>query len=178
MLSRVQLFVTLWTAAHQAPLSTGFPRQEYWSGLLFPSPEDHPNPGLKPGLLRWQVDLPGKPYSELAQHLAHWELHKCELLLPWWWWWCGGIEYIFAVSFGSKILILNEMKVICSQDLVLGFVNNLPERVRVVYVFLGPHSTSGLTLSPCWPCAFSFSSQTSQGAIPSSFLVLLGCSCL
>ena len=37
MLSHVQLFVTLWTVAHQAPLSMGFPRQEYWSGLSFPS---------------------------------------------------------------------------------------------------------------------------------------------
>ena len=37
-LSRVQLLATPWTAAHQAPLSTGFSRQEYWSGLLFPSP--------------------------------------------------------------------------------------------------------------------------------------------
>ena len=36
--SRVQLCATLWTAAHQAPLSTGFFRQEYWSGLTFPSP--------------------------------------------------------------------------------------------------------------------------------------------
>ena len=35
--SRVRLYVTLWTAAHQAPLSTGFSRQEYWSGLPFPS---------------------------------------------------------------------------------------------------------------------------------------------
>ena len=37
-LSHVQLFVTVWTAAPQAPLSMGFSRQEYWSGLLFPSP--------------------------------------------------------------------------------------------------------------------------------------------
>ena len=37
-LSRVQLFATLWTVAHQAPPSTGFSRQEYWSGLPFPSP--------------------------------------------------------------------------------------------------------------------------------------------
>ena len=47
--SRVQLFVTLWTIAHQAPLSMGFPRQEYWSGLLFLSPGDLPDlPGIKP----------------------------------------------------------------------------------------------------------------------------------
>ena len=41
---------TLWTAAHQAPPSTGFSRQEYWSGLPFPSPGDLPNPGSNPGL--------------------------------------------------------------------------------------------------------------------------------
>ena len=44
----VQLFVTLWTVAHQAPLSTGFSRQEYWSGLLCPPPEDLSNPGIDP----------------------------------------------------------------------------------------------------------------------------------
>ena len=47
-LSRVQLFVTPWTVAHQAPLSMGFPRQEYCSGLLFPSPGDLLNPGMEP----------------------------------------------------------------------------------------------------------------------------------
>ena len=51
-LDRVQLFVTLWTSAHQAPLPMGFPRQEYWSGLSFPSPGDLPDPGIKPVLLR------------------------------------------------------------------------------------------------------------------------------
>ena len=46
--SRVQLFVTLWAAALQAPLSMGFSRQAYWSGLPFPSPGDLPDPGTKP----------------------------------------------------------------------------------------------------------------------------------
>ena len=46
--SCVQLFATLWTVAHQAPLSMGFPRQEYWSGLPFPSPGDLPNSGIEP----------------------------------------------------------------------------------------------------------------------------------
>ena len=41
--------VTLWTVARQAPLSVGFPRQEYWSGLPFPSLGDLPTPGIKPG---------------------------------------------------------------------------------------------------------------------------------
>ena len=43
--SHVGLFVTPWTVAHHAPLSMGFSRQEYWSGLPFPSPEDLPNSG-------------------------------------------------------------------------------------------------------------------------------------
>ena len=46
--SHVQLFMTPWTVAHQAPLSVGFSRQEYWSGLPFPSPGDLPNPGIEP----------------------------------------------------------------------------------------------------------------------------------
>ena len=47
-LSRVQLFATLWTIAHQAPLSMGFSRQEYRSRLPFPSPGDLPNSGIEP----------------------------------------------------------------------------------------------------------------------------------
>ena len=46
---------TLWTVAHQAPLSMGFPRQEYWSRLLVPSPGDLPDPGIEsesPALVR------------------------------------------------------------------------------------------------------------------------------
>ena len=46
--SRVRLFVTLWTVAHQAPLSLGFSRQEYWSGLPCPSPGDLPDPRIEP----------------------------------------------------------------------------------------------------------------------------------
>ena len=41
-------FATPWTVVHQAPLSMGFPRQEYWSRLPFPSPGDHPYPGIEP----------------------------------------------------------------------------------------------------------------------------------
>ena len=44
----VLLFVTPWTVAHQSLLSIGFSRQEYWSGLPFPSPGDLPDPGIKP----------------------------------------------------------------------------------------------------------------------------------
>ena len=46
--SRVWLFVTPWTVAHRTPLSMGFSRQEYWSGVPFPSPGDLPDPGIEP----------------------------------------------------------------------------------------------------------------------------------
>ena len=62
-------FVTPWTVAHQAHLSMEFPRQEYWSGLPFPSPGDLPDPWIKPASSAWQVDsLPlshlGSPFLE------------------------------------------------------------------------------------------------------------------
>ena len=55
-LSRVRLFVTPWTVAHQAPLSMGFSRQEYWSGLPFPYLGDLPDPGIKAGSFASQAD--------------------------------------------------------------------------------------------------------------------------
>ena len=61
-LSHVWLFVTPWTVARQVSLSMGFSRQEYWSGLPFPSPGDHPDPGIKPGSAALQADsLPSEP---------------------------------------------------------------------------------------------------------------------
>ena len=48
LLSHVQLFVTPWTVSYRAPPSMGFSRQEYSSGVPFPSPEDLPNPGIEP----------------------------------------------------------------------------------------------------------------------------------
>ena len=49
--SCIRLFVTPWTVARQTPLSMGFSRQEYWSGLPFLSPGDLPYPGIEPGSL-------------------------------------------------------------------------------------------------------------------------------
>ena len=48
LLSRIRLFVTLWTVARQAPFSMAFPRQEPWNGLSFPSPRDLLDPGMEP----------------------------------------------------------------------------------------------------------------------------------
>ena len=79
------LFMTPWTVAHQAPLSMGFPRQEYWSGLPFPPPGDLPNPGIEPESPSLQADSSpteppeNPPYVGISlppgvhslQHLAH-----------------------------------------------------------------------------------------------------------
>ena len=77
---------TPWTVACQAPLLMGFPRQEYWSELPFPSPEDLPDPGIKPVSPALQADSlstepPGKPITniiivEMFEMLQ--ELTKCE----------------------------------------------------------------------------------------------------
>ena len=60
--SHVRLSATPWTVAHRAPLPLGFSRQEYWSGLQFPSPEDLPDPGIEPGSSTLRADaLPSEP---------------------------------------------------------------------------------------------------------------------
>ena len=84
------------TVAHQAPLSLGFPRQEYWNGLPFPSPGDLPDPGIEPAFLaflHWQLDSlptkppPGKPfyilyvYSNIPNNSLNNNCHKIKLFL-------------------------------------------------------------------------------------------------
>ena len=56
LLSHARLFATPWTVAHQAPLSIGFSRQEFWSGLPFPSPGDLPHPETESVSPAWQAD--------------------------------------------------------------------------------------------------------------------------
>ena len=74
--SRVRLCATPWTVAYQFPLSMGFSRQEYWSGLQFPSPEDLPNPGIKPVSPTLLLLLPSRfsrvRLCETPQTAAHW----------------------------------------------------------------------------------------------------------
>ena len=66
-LSCVRLFATPWTVAYQDPRSMGFSRQEYWSGLPFPSPGDLPNPEIKPRPPSLQADsLPSDPLVGLG----------------------------------------------------------------------------------------------------------------
>ena len=77
LLGHVQLLVTLWTIVRQVPLSMGFLRQEYWSGLPFPPPGDLPNPGIKPTSLVFPAlgggffttVPPGKPTKSTRGHI-------------------------------------------------------------------------------------------------------------
>ena len=96
-LSCVQLFATPWTVAYQAPPSMGFSRQEYWSGLPFPSPEDLPDPGIEPRSPTLQADSlqskpPGKPkntgvgslsllYGNFLTQESNWGLLHCRRIL-------------------------------------------------------------------------------------------------
>ena len=79
LLSRVRLFATPRTVAYQAPLSIGFSRQGYWSGLPFPSPRDHPKTGIEPGSPALQADtLSSEPPEKpgFLEGISH------ELFLP------------------------------------------------------------------------------------------------
>ena len=76
-LSCVRLFATPWTVAYQAPPSRGFSRQEYWSGLPFPSPGDLPDPGIEPRSPALEADAltsepPGKPIHKV---------YKCQFIM-------------------------------------------------------------------------------------------------
>ena len=68
-LRRVWLFVTLWTVTHQAPLSMGFSRQKYWSGLPFPSPRYLPDPGIEPRSPALQADSLSSSAASAAKSL-------------------------------------------------------------------------------------------------------------
>ena len=85
-LSHVWLFATPWTVAYQVPPSMGFSRQEYWSGLPFPSPGDLTDPGIKPGSPAFQADAltsepPGKPSKESKfAHPSFWSIQPLSRL--------------------------------------------------------------------------------------------------
>ena len=87
-LSHVQLFGNPWTVAYQAPPSMGFSRQEYWSGLPFPSPGDVPDPGIKLRSPAFQADAltsepPGKQsYGCCSSQVWMWDLDHKESWAP------------------------------------------------------------------------------------------------
>ena len=113
--SRVQLFATLWTIAHQAPLSMGFSRQEYWSGFPFPSPGDlYPGsrvPALAGGFFTtgatwWQwIAMSFNLYSGIFLKPLFWPLDISHFVSIW---------YCFVTGFSLFILCLNAAKgIVC-----------------------------------------------------------------
>ena len=89
--SGVQLFVTPWTVACQAPLSMGFSSQEYWSGLPFPSPGDLPNPRIEPR-------SPARDFHFLLQGIFQTQVSNLYLLLVRW------IHYPWTTSEAHSLL--------------------------------------------------------------------------
>ena len=85
-------FATLWAVAHQAALSMGFSRQEYWRGLPFPPPGNVPMQGSNPHLLHWQVN------SLPLCHLGSPPLHSEESHLTKPWWYLPVFTYFFALK--------------------------------------------------------------------------------
>ena len=77
----VQFFATVWTVAHQAPLSLGFPTQEHWSGLPFPSAGHLPDPGIKPLSLK-SLALSGGFFSTSANRKALIGITECKSSFP------------------------------------------------------------------------------------------------
>ena len=112
-LSCVRLFATPWTIAYQAPQSMEFSRQEYWSGLPFPSPGDLPDPGIEPGSPTLWADAllsepPGKPLSSSRNlqtewtsnvwNLDNWTLWNRFLCYPSQWQWLAVNQINYGTS--------------------------------------------------------------------------------
>ena len=108
LLNHVQLFVTPWTVAYQAPQSMQFSRQEYWSGLPFPSPGDLPNPGMEPWPPALQAaalpsEPPGKPQDGSEEPP---NIKKALFVLSWWFIILTPVPVLGATFLGAAVLFL------------------------------------------------------------------------
>ena len=144
-LNHVWLSVILWTAVCQAPPSMGFPRQDFWSGLPFPSPGDLPDLGIEPGSPAWQADTspsepPGKPWATLLT-----QAERFQLLVDCFW--DLNVPCILCLAKIKLDLIYN----LCSlhNDKILPLSQRVLEDTRV-----GRGSASWLQV-PLWVCSCS-----------------------
>ena len=138
-LSRVRLYATSWTVACQAPPSMGFSRQEYWSGLPFPSPRDLPDPGNEPRFPPLRADSllsepPGKPYNNLkkksskASILWHSAFFMAQLSYPYTT--TGKIIAVTIWTFAGKVMSL-------LFNMLSKFVILMGRIVKKLWVYLG-----------------------------------------
>ena len=148
---RPNSFATQWTVAHQAPLSMGFSRPEYWSALPFPSPGDLPDPGLKPTSPALEVDSlppesPGKPSS----------FHYTCCFFPW-----TFITFVFPVLDWPHFMPLNQ-----GNDILFYSVKNGKQLSKC------PHGVfQSLQLSFVLCCFYSPTKHTPSFFISSFFIV-------
>ena len=109
--SCVHLFVTLWTAAHQAPLSMRFFRQDYWSGLPFPTPGDLPNPGMEPtNILKREREL---SWSQ-TEHRNWWRSSRVDFLSQFWLFSDSGRTSSWATKGSNWIIFPQRVGSLCS----------------------------------------------------------------
>ena len=151
VLNRVQLFSTSWTVALQAPLSMGFSRQEYWGGLLFPSPKDLSDPGIKPTSPALPAlagrflttEPPGKPGKMLILAWIY------QLLRIWGTLWCFTYTYYQCIISRSKQKMERKAQFECKDfiieldDKALCFLKNMTNifgcAKRMRYASISPY---------------------------------------
>ena len=163
LLSRVQLIAIPWTVACQVPLSMGFSRQEYWSGLPFPSLGDLPNPGIEPWSPALQADaLPSEPPTPRAcvgLVIVVVQSLSCVQLFATTWIAACLTSLSFTISWSLLKLMSTEL-VMPSDHLILCcpllFLPSIFPRMRVF--------SNELALRIRWPkyCSFSFSISPSN----------------
>ena len=116
LLSHVRLFVTPWTVAYQAPPSMEISRQEYWSGLPFPSPGDLPDPGIEPRSPTLQADaLPSEPPGKPIQGVLSLKQHYLGNIFGLW---QVFISFIWLPSV-SFLLFINHTNVPDNRDILI-----------------------------------------------------------
>ena len=142
-------FVALWTVAPQDPLSVGFPRQDYWSGLPFPPPEDLPHPGIEPmspaltGVFFITVP-PGKILAKCSHLLCPGSFLPC------------GIRRVFRLLWKFKLLVMIVFLCCAGLEALLVFLL-LKGIISFLFFFkLLEYYSAGIGNKPSFPSAFFF----------------------
>ena len=153
-LSHVRLFATPWTVAYQAPPSVGFSRQEYWSGLPFPSPGDLPNPGIEPRSPALQADaLPSKPPGTLKVKQFESKETNLQIQLS-----CIYPESFCIESLGLSLFYHAEEKEAVSSYSPQHSMSHLPVSISIAFISIIFDFPSGLVVKAlcfhCWECGF------------------------
>ena len=139
LLSRVRLFVTPWTVAHQALPSMGFSRQEYWSGLPFLPLGDLPDPGIEPWSPALQADAltsepPGKPQDNLNSHYSTPAVVNCSCRLITYY-----IIYLYLVFIICCLILILQCKLLKNMNFYFvsqnpGLVHKISQWITVISV--------------------------------------------